>query len=699
MMESVQVRCPACQTALRLPRAALGQRAECPKCHRTIRLVAKAPAAAPAAPERSDAPVPAESPAGDFHFAFSQAGTVVAVSRARSHATRSLALIGLIALTLAAGAGWALSRSNLLRSPPPTDRAETQAAAGVESPGAPSDRSDAPPDRPTTTEAAFPRRFLFVGIHRSIYLNPISPTPADATSLQSIRAFAEQKLRVPRDQIYFVSDLGVDVGAAPPLKPIVQTTVARFLETCRPQDRIILMFLGHAAMIEGRGYLVPLEGELDDPGTLIPLDWLFERLKSSPARQKLLVFDVARRDPARGLERPDCGPLDPKLDALLAAPPPGVQIWTACTAGQHSYEFESANVRRFTVSGGAFLSLLLQAFSQGGNQQKPDDPLPLAFLERNVSGPTADIVARRERGAKQTPRLSGSMPATGASYDPAEPRPPRLESPKPAGPGGLASPREIRALIEEVATPSLRLAPGLGGGRSNPAEDAALLAESFPFSADVMKPYAADYQNLREVLDHPKKFPLRVAVFHAVEALDRQGRLHRVRLGDKEVPAEALIDQVRSLGSNDAIKKSLTKAQEDGPALMLVELQEVLEDLERVGRDRQREPSRRWQAHYDYVLALVKMRMAYVHEYNTMLAKVKRDELPPLNAQEHNGWRLAASDKLQSPKEVRDLAADAKRILDQIMIDHPGTPWAVLAKRARSTALGMTWQPTRLSAK
>ena len=95
-------------------------------------------------------------------------------------------------------------------------------------------------------------------------------------------------------------------------------------------------------------------------------------------------------------------------------------------------------------------------------------------------------------------------------------------------------------------------------------------------------------------------------------------------------------------------------------------------------------------------LAMLKMRMVYVNEYNAMIAKVKRDELPKLDPKLHNGWRLAAQEKITSPKEVKDLASDAHKLLAKLIQEHPGTPWEVLAKRDRSAALGLSWQPTKL---
>jgi hypothetical protein len=211
-----------------------------------------------------------------------------------------------------------------------------------------------------------------------------------------------------------------------------------------------------------------------------------------------------------------------------------------------------------------------------------------------------------------------------------------------------------------------------------------------------MQPYQADYHDLREIMAQPLKYPLRVAVIRAVEALDRQGRLNRVKVVGTEETADRLIEEFRGQTTDD-VKRSLTRNQQDGPAKMLIELQDVLDEMESAESERVREPSLRWQAHYDFILAQVKARMAYVHEYNTMLGKVKRDELPQLDPALHNGWRLAAQEKIQSPKDVRDLATDAKKLIAKIVKEHPGTPWEVLAKRERFTALGLSWQPTRLA--
>src|SRR5207237_590922 len=130
-------------------------------------------------------------------------------------------------------------------------------------------------------------------------------------------------------------------------------------------------------------------------------------------------------------------------------------------------------------------------------------------------------------------------------------------------------------------------------------------------------------------------------------------------------------------------------------AKSLVVLDDALQDLQQAGTGRDKESSRRWQASYDCVLARLMMQIAYLYEYQSALGKM-RMEFPPRDPTVHDGWRLVARPSLQGDSTGKKMAKEAWKILDKVISDHPGTPWAVLARRDRLTALGLEWQPTRL---
>src|SRR5262249_41052413 len=184
---------------------------------------------------------------------------------------------------------------------------------------------------------------------------------------------------------------------------------------------------------------------------------------------------------------------------------------------------------------------------------------------------------------------------------------------------------------------------------------------TFPFSAEVMKAYESDGLTEDDALAQPDKYPLRVAVIRTVQMLNRHAR-GEVMIGNTKKKVRPLEVELRG-AVTDQVKRRFLNEQREGPAAMSLELMEHLESMEKLAADRKKESSPRWQAHFDYVLAQLKLRFAYVNEYNLMLGKIRKDELPPLDPKIHKGWRLAAQEKMQSPREIRDLADDAKKIL------------------------------------
>ena len=124
------------------------------------------------------------------------------------------------------------------------------------------------------------------------------------------------------------------------------------------------------------------------------------------------------------------------------------------------------------------------------------------------------------------------------------------------------------------------------------------------------------------------------------------------------------------------------------------DLREVLEDLEKAGEERKDEESKRWLAHYDFTVAMVKAKYAYTHEYSLMAGEIRRDVLPELPTGSGWGWRLASSSSMKSNTDIKDQVKDARKLLNKLIKENPGTPWEVMAKRSVNTQLGLKWETT-----
>lgn len=614
------------------------------------------PVAAPSAP--AYAPYDPDGPVGGH--------------RARHRRIRNsmrLVVAGFCLLVLAVAArkvDWPhlVSQVQVTLTPPPEEASAT--AARDDPPAPPILRPPAgSPTRPrdVPSSADFPRRILAISVNNYLYANPINyggqGWTRDGRTHVIVDSLARY-LHVHPNQTVLLSD-GAP-SARPPLKSVIENTVQDFLDTSRAQDRIVLLFVGHAIEIEDQPYLVPLEGELEDKEQLIPLAWLYDRLARCKARQKVLMLDVCRFDPTRGQERPDSGPMGEKLDAALKAPPAGVQVLSTCVAGQYSYEFDNG-----VIMGGVALHQIPRLTLMGRPEQRPEDALPLARLVEALGNLTrADVKVYQK--AEQTVRLTGQEPGTGAAYDPKEPMPPTLVvKVPPLLEGGTASEAEVKSILDQLDVPPPKKS----------REDAVRLRiESTPrFSAKALAPYRPDMDT-----------PLKQAVLKAVAVL-RDPKVSRAFPDEFPVPN----------GDEARFKQQIIDIQKspDGPGRAQLVLSEALDHLTEAGKLRDEDASKRWQANYDYILARLLARIAYVHEHNYMLGQMRK-ELPPRDPTVHKGWRLASQEKLQSGKDARDLAKRAQDLLKRLAEEHPGTPWALLGKRERVTTLGLRWEPTSL---
>ena len=116
--------------------------------------------------------------------------------------------------------------------------------------------------------------------------------------------------------------------------------------------------------------------------------------------------------------------------------------------------------------------------------------------------------------------------------------------------------------------------------------------------------------------------------------------------------------------------------------------------MEKLMPELDREESKYWRVNFQYAVAQLKARLAFMSEYNLALGSIRTDSLPKVDAKQGSaGFILVSSDKMKSKKDVKDLADSARDLFTKIAEDHKGTPWEVLAKRARVESLGLEWKP------
>ena len=185
------------------------------------------------------------------------------------------------------------------------------------------------------------------------------------------------------------------------------------------EDLVLVAFSGHGTHLDGASYFCPAEARVEDPKrTMVPLDFVYQRLAQCKARWKLLLVDACRNDP-RPLGMKDAGTSKSAGDFAksLEKPPQGILALTSCAPGEMS--MESDDLRH-----GVFMNFLLEGLSgkadrDGGNG---DGQVSLLELYRYTNVQTKRYVARQFNHG-QTPTLRGEIPEdyeiTSATTDPA----------------------------------------------------------------------------------------------------------------------------------------------------------------------------------------------------------------------------------------------------------------------------------------
>jgi hypothetical protein len=535
-------------------------------------------------------------------------------------------------------------------------------------------KDKANPKKTPIAHDAYPRRALLINVDNYLFANSLhygSPRfekyPGSSTAVLKDQ-LSRAPMHIPATQITELSDGARD--AKPTLKPVIEKTIKEFVDLSRSQDRIIVLFTGHAVDIEKDAYLVPLEGDMSKPETLVSLKWVYDQLAKCPAWQKVLILDVCRYPPARGIERPGSGEMGDVLADMLKKPPAGVQVWASCSKGQQAIEFEAGSV---------FLQSLCNSLQERiGGIQEPTDPLPIDTLFAKVRDRMKELLEPEK--LEQTPQLAGKAPGSSGPFDAAEPLPDQLVI-RPPG-GEVAGKGLVNGILDEInrIPPARAFRPG--------GENLLNFAYLPPFPAKKLQDYKADYASFveltRKVTGNPKEFPLRAAVMDASQALRDNAKFK-------------MKESLTSPGGpvSGKIKEAFLRDQRE-PGIAIFELERALDKLNQAADERDKEPSRRWQAHYDYTKARLMSRLVYTYEYNFILAQVRSDSLPELNPRIHNGWRVGSRATVQIKEaKVKEMVKDIGKLWKKIMKQYPDSPWYIMARRESITALGLEWRASR----
>jgi hypothetical protein len=711
MAEVIQIKCPHCQNSLRIPAGWVNQTMRCKHCQQVFQAKKKAPSTAaapvPAAAKAAAAKQPAAKNKGEGNpFVFDDASsTPIKVQRTQSQRREpgklKMVLLGCCLLTVvgitAVGAVVFVGLRVVKELFPDTPTQEVAQNSSKKGGGAtvkdtpPDTGKDTAPDPkqdagtaadtasdpqkdtssketkakdqdppPMRTQDIYPRRALLISVNDYLLAPPLvygKPAQGDFKG-STPRAFGDQliaNLDFPRKQVAEVSD-----KANPPVEPLrsaIEASITEFLKTSRAQDNIVLFFAGHATEIDKEAYLVPKEGKVKDAKTLIPLTWLYKELSECKARQKVLILDVCRFNPGRGV---NAEPMGPVLEAKLKQPPPGVQVLACCGAKQQSLE---------TDNGSLFLQALCKRCD--GLPTPPEYAIPIKRLAAAVATELEAATLKSSRPQREL--IAGNQPVGKGPFNPREQQPPDVVAKAPTQPKGDGDSPLLKAVIAE-----LNLFPPTTGGTAAPLTPALF--------ADVrgkLDKYKADYTSILDYKNKEAEAPLRCHLARGILAL--QENIAKLMPMRQTIPGAA---------PDKALKDSVRAEQQRIGKLNFL-LRDAMRDLIAAGEKYRDEETQRVQLLFDYTLLRMKARLIYAEEYNFALAEIMKDTVPKLE-EGNKVYRLTAQEKVNiNEPAVKELVKDLKKGLPQFIKTYADTPWAVMMQREQAVVLGLAWRSAK----
>ncbi len=142
--------------------------------------------------------------------------------------------------------------------------------------------------------------------------------------------------------------------------------------------------------------------------------------------------------------------------------------------------------------------------------------------------------------------------------------------------------------------------------------------------------------------------------------------------------------------NDNILREQITEAQKP-LAVLDYFLTRVHEALDMGEKHRDKLDTDRWRAQYDLAMGRILAMRVRAFGYNAVLAEMKSSP-KRFEKAESNQWILEPSDEIQGAANVRKMHDKALIYLNRVIDEHPGTPWAFLAKMELSEPLGWKWR-------
>jgi hypothetical protein len=202
-------------------------------------------------------------------------------------------------------------------------------------------------------------------------------------------------------------------------------------------------------------------------------------------------------------------------------------------------------------------------------------------------------------------------------------------------------------------------------------------------SQEMLRRYAPDYVS-------PQQYQSLLSANRACQALHNAARLPRAEQPDAFLTSR-FTHPTEKQGGEATLVKIIGNAQmrvaEKSP-----EVDRIYDALNPGQADRAKIISPRWQAEFDLAMGRILAAKARIDGYNAQLAVIKQGKA--FKDPADNTWVLHPADTISAGSALDKMAKNAQMYLNRVIHDHPGTPWAEMARRELKSQTGWEWTET-----
>ena len=195
------------------------------------------------------------------------------------------------------------------------------------------------------------------------------------------------------------------------------------------------------------------------------------------------------------------------------------------------------------------------------------------------------------------------------------------------------------------------------------------------FDPKIMRRYRPDYVSTQHYIGQIQSNECRLAVVQAARE-SWTSPMSPPQLRFEKLDEARFVNQVN--------------AAQQPAALVSNKINRLYEILKMGEIGRESEVSLRWKAGYDLAMGRVLAVKIRAESYNKLLAMLKTKS--KFENEKNNVWVLKPANEILTGSATEKLADKARMYLQRVVDEHPGTPWALLAKRELQQPIGWALQ-------